>query len=144
MGRLVSAGARARPGVEPTWDPMPARRRTSTPSEPKPPGEGTAADGGALSAGAPLFATPPDEFVAARDALAKRLAEAHDPAAAAVRKLRRPAGLAWVLNHLAQHEAQATGELLAAGDRLRQGQAAALEGRGAAALREAERRVQEA
>jgi len=92
---------------------------------------------------APLYALPPDEFVAARDALARRLAEERDPAAATVRKLRRPVGLAWVLNHLGQSEKDRVGALLAAGEKLRAAQTAALEGRDASALREAEQELRD-
>lgn len=93
---------------------------------------------------APLYALPPDAFVAARDALARRLAEARDPAAAFVRKLRRPVGLAWVLNHLAASRAQFVAALLRAGDRLRAAQTAALRGGATGALREAEAELRDA
>ncbi|HET9597895.1 MAG TPA: hypothetical protein VFP65_20075, partial [Anaeromyxobacteraceae bacterium] len=54
-------------------------------------------------AAAALLAVPPARFTAERDALARRLASDGDPAAAAaVRKLRRPVGLAWLLNRVAR------------------------------------------
>lgn len=49
-----------------------------------------------------LYALPPSRFVAERNALAKALAAKGDPAAAAVRKLARPTGLAWAMNRLAR------------------------------------------
>ena len=93
---------------------------------------------------APLYALPPDEFVPARDELARRLAEARDPAAAVVRKLRRPVGLAWVLNHLATSGQQLVASLLAAGDRLRAAQTDALRGGATGELREAEGQLRDA
>jgi flagellar biosynthesis GTPase FlhF len=91
-----------------------------------------------------LYALPPDEFVPAREALGRALAEARDPLAAAIRKLRRPVGLAWVLNRVAASEKELVETLVASGDRLRAAQQAALEGRGAGPLREAEVQVREA
>jgi hypothetical protein len=89
-------------------------------------------------AAAPLLAVPPARFVPERDALARRLADAGDAAdAAAVRKVRRPVGLAWVLNRLALDRAAPISALLDAGARLRAGHAAALAGEGAEALRAA-------
>ena len=90
------------------------------------------------AAAAELLALPPRGFTAARDALARELAARGDPAAAAVRKLRRPVGLAWLLNHLARNERQTVEALLRAGDRLGAAQAAALAGRGAGDFRAAE------
>lgn len=86
----------------------------------------------------PLLALPPSRFVAERNALAKALAEKGDPAAAAVRKVPRPVGLAWVLNRLARERREHLEALFAAGDRLRTGQRRALSGVGAGELREAE------
>ena len=46
-----------------------------------------------------LYALPPDEFVAARDALARRLMDAgENDRAAALKKLRRPTVSAWAVN----------------------------------------------
>jgi hypothetical protein len=51
----------------------------------------------------PLYAGPPEEFVAARDALAKRLRADGDRATAAeVAKLRRPTATAAALNQVAR------------------------------------------
>jgi hypothetical protein len=86
----------------------------------------------------PLLALPPSRFVAGRDALAKALAEKGDAAAAAVRKVPRPLGLAWVLNRLARERPGEVRALLAAGDRLRAGQRRALSGAGGGELHAAE------
>ena len=86
----------------------------------------------------PLLALPPARFTAERSALAKLLADRRDPAAASVRKLPRPVGLAWVLNRLAQERPRELEALVAAGDRLRSGQRRALSGAGADELRAAE------
>ncbi len=85
-----------------------------------------------------LLALPPSRFKGARDALAATLAERRDPAAARVRKLGRPVGLAWVLNRLARESPRDVAALLGAGDRVRAGQRRAVSGAGGGALREAE------
>jgi hypothetical protein len=86
-----------------------------------------------------LHALPPSRFVAERDALARALSEKGDTAAAAaVRALRRPVGLAWVMNRLAQAEPGGVAALLDAADRVRRGQRRALAGEGADDLRAAE------
>jgi hypothetical protein len=90
---------------------------------------------------APLYALPPSRFVAARDALARELAARHDGQAAAVRRLRRPVGLAWVMNRLARERADEVRALLDAATRLRAGQRRALAGEGAGELRAAEEEV---
>lgn len=85
-----------------------------------------------------LFALPPEEFVAARDALAKRLrAEGDRDGAQAVRGLRRPTVPAWAVNQLARSQPDEVDVLVEAGERVRLAQAEALSGRGAAGLREA-------
>lgn len=82
---------------------------------------------------------PPARFTAERDALAGRLAAEGDAAqAASVRKVRRPVGLAWVLNRVARDQGSSVAALLDAGDRLRAGHAAALAGEGAGPLRAAD------
>jgi hypothetical protein len=91
-----------------------------------------------------LYALPPAEFVAARDALAKRLkAEGDAEGAKEIKALRRPTAAAWAVNQLARNHAGALGELLELGERLRRAQAKALSGRGAGMLKEllAERRA---
>jgi len=90
-----------------------------------------------------LFSLPPSRFTAERNALAKALAEQGDRASAAVRKLARPVGLAWVLNRLARERPRDVEALLAAGDRLRAGQRRAVAGRGADELRDADSELRE-
>jgi hypothetical protein len=90
-----------------------------------------------------LLALPPARFTAERDAVAARLAATGDPAAAAVRKLRRPVGLAWVLNRLALERPREVEGLLAAGDEVRAGTRRAVSGAGAGALRDAEQALRE-
>jgi len=79
-----------------------------------------------------LLALPPARFTAARDDLARRLAREDPAAAAAVRALRRPVGLAWLLNRAARDAPGDVEALLAAADGLRAG------GGGARGLRDAE------
>jgi asparagine synthetase B (glutamine-hydrolysing) len=85
-----------------------------------------------------LLALPPSRFVSERNALAKALSARGDAAASAVRALRRPVGLAWVMNRLARDRPEDVAALLAAGDRLRRGQRRALSGEGAEELRAGE------
>jgi hypothetical protein len=96
-------------------------------------------------AGDELFGLPPDEFVAARDDLARRLKREGDAAAAArVKELRRPPLSAWAVNRLAREQASALDLLLAAGERLRAAHQAALAGEGPAELRTAAKAEREA
>jgi hypothetical protein len=90
-----------------------------------------------------LLALPPARFVGERDALARALEARGDGAAAEVKKLRRPLGLAWVLNRLARDRPEDVEALLRAGDRLRAGHRRALGGEGASELRAAEDEVRE-
>lgn len=70
-----------------------------------------------------LFALPPGDFIAARDALAKRLKDAGDAeAAAAVKKLRKPSVVAWAVNAAARAHPKDVEELLGAGRDLRRAQ----------------------
>jgi hypothetical protein len=67
-----------------------------------------------------LYALPFEEFIPERDATAKRLRkEGEKDAAAAVAKLPKPSQVAWVANQLGRAGA---GDLLAAGDALREAQ----------------------
>lgn len=94
----------------------------------------------ATEPGDELFDLPPDEFVAARDALAKRLkAEGDKEASASVKALRRPTVAAWAVNQVARSTAgrKDVAALLQVGDRLRDAHDALLEGKGDAAIREA-------
>jgi hypothetical protein len=70
-----------------------------------------------------LYALPPEEFTAARDALAK----AQPAAAKAIKGLRKPSLVAWALNQLVREERSSVEELIALGGELREAQAA-LEG----------------
>jgi hypothetical protein len=91
-----------------------------------------------------LFGLPPEEFVAARDDLARRLKREGDPETAArVKALRRPTLSAWAVNQLARGRGQELAPLLAAGERLRSAHRAALAGGGAAELRAATRAERE-
>jgi hypothetical protein len=75
----------------------------------------------------PLYDRRPEEFVAARNALAKELRAAGDrAAAAAVAKLRRPTTTAYALNQLARHRPEVLAAALATREDLR----AATEGAG--------------
>jgi hypothetical protein len=92
-----------------------------------------------------LFGLPPEEFVAARDELARRLRrEGEAEAARRIRALRRPPLSAWAVNQLARGPEGGLGELLAAGERLRAAHQAALAGEGAAELRAAAKAEREA
>ena len=99
----------------------------------------------AAQAGDELFGLPPEEFVAARDELARRLRREGDAEAAnRVKALRRPSLSAWAVNRLAREPGRALGPLLAAGERLRAAHQAALAGEGAAQLRSAAKAEREA
>jgi hypothetical protein len=69
-----------------------------------------------------LYGTPPDEFIARRDALAKELRASDRAAADAVKKLRRPSVSAAAVNRLARDAGDDVEALLAAGEALRQAQ----------------------
>ena len=96
-------------------------------------------------AGDELFDLAPEEFVAARDELARRLRREGDAeAAATVKALRRPPLSAWAVNRLARGDGPGLGPLLAAGERLRAAHQAALAGEGADELRAASQAEHEA
>jgi hypothetical protein len=96
-------------------------------------------------AGDELFGLPPEEFVAARDEVARRLRREGDAEAARrVKALRRPSLSAWAVNQLARSQQRALEGLLAAGERLRAAHQAALAGGDAAELRAATRAEREA
>jgi hypothetical protein len=66
-----------------------------------------------------LYALDPEEFVAARNALARRLkGEGRADDAAAVSTLRRPSRTAWALNQLARRDPELVSTVLRAGHRL--------------------------
>ncbi len=78
---------------------------------------------------AALYAVVPDQFVAARDALVRRLRAGGDKAEAArVAKLRRPPPTTWALNQVARHAPALIDDLLGAGAVLRSAMERALRG----------------
>ena len=85
-----------------------------------------------------LYELPLDEFVAARNALAK---ERKDKA---IRSLRKPSVPAWAVNQLARRHDDAVGSVIEAADALRKAQRRALSGGGGDALRGATRGHREA
>ena len=91
-----------------------------------------------------LHATPPDEFVARRDAVARELAAAGDPGAAEVRKLPRPTLPVWAVNLAARREPAATEALLEAGDEVVRAHGLVLGGGSGEALLRANRALGEA
>lgn len=91
-----------------------------------------------------LYRGKPEGFIAARDALVKRLRdEGRDADAAELKKLRRPTVAAWVLDRLADEAPAAIGELLDAGADLARAQRATLSGRDPRSLRDATTRRRE-
>jgi hypothetical protein len=67
-----------------------------------------------------LYASDPDEFVAGRQALAKRLkSDGERERSAEVAKLRRPTAAAWAVNQLARRHPDEVAGLVEAGDDLR-------------------------
>ena len=87
-----------------------------------------------------LYGLPLDEFIKARDTLAKAMAkERGKQAGGAVKALRKPSVVAWALNQLARRHPEDVQALLDAGARLRRAQTAALDGGDPAELRDATR-----
>jgi hypothetical protein len=84
-----------------------------------------------------LYHGPFADFVAARQALAKRLKQEGDERAAAVKELRKPSLSAWAVDQLFAHEAQAMAAFVAAGERARAAQRKAEAGGDPRPLREA-------
>jgi hypothetical protein len=85
-----------------------------------------------------LYALPPEEFVPARDRLAKALRDdGKDEEAKRIKALRRPTVPAWVINQVVRTQHDGVEELLASGEDLRRAQQRALSGRGGGELREA-------
>jgi hypothetical protein len=84
-----------------------------------------------------LYARSPEEFTAARDALAgDRTGTGDDQGAKRVRALRKPVRSAWAVNRLVREDRDGVQELIALGERLRAAQRRALSGGGADELRE--------
>src|SRR4051794_28405384 len=91
-----------------------------------------------------LFSLPPEEFTAARNALAKRVRADGDRAGAdEIKALRKPSMTAWALNQLVRRQPQGVDQLLEAGRALREAHERALEG-DASGLRDAGRAQQQA
>jgi hypothetical protein len=87
-----------------------------------------------------LYGLPLEEFVSARDTLARELRKAgKTDAADEVKALRKPSVSAWTVNQLARRHPQELKALVKAGDGLRKAQRGAVSGRGAEALRTATR-----
>jgi hypothetical protein len=87
-----------------------------------------------------LYTLPPEEFVAARTALAKELRAVKDrETAAEVTKLRRPSVVDWALNVVARDHADLVGAYVGAAAAMRDAQAAAVEGRRGGDVRDAVR-----
>jgi hypothetical protein len=85
-----------------------------------------------------LFNVEPDRFVAARDALVKRLkAEKRKDDAAMVAALRRPPIVVWAMNRVARQNPTAVEELIRAGGAALQAQNALMNGGPAAQLHDA-------
>jgi len=85
-----------------------------------------------------LCLTRPDEFVSARNALAKQLRAGGDrDGATALTILRRPSWIDWALNTAAAERAAVADEFAGAAAAMRKAQHAALEGRGGVDLRAA-------
>jgi hypothetical protein len=89
-----------------------------------------------------LFTTPPAEFVAARNRLVKERRAAKDrDTATALAALRRPSLADWVLNVVASEHSDEARDFVAAAARVRDAQAAAIEGRDGPDVREALREL---
>jgi hypothetical protein len=85
-----------------------------------------------------LFELPLAQFTPARNALAKRLRQEKQTAAAKrVKALAKPTPSAWAVNLLLAREPEKMAELAAAGQRARVAQREAVSGRGAQALKDA-------
>jgi hypothetical protein len=77
-----------------------------------------------------LYDLPLESFTKARNDLAARLRKAHQSEAAAeIRALKKPSAVAWAANRLARDDPKQVGALLEAGERLRDVQQRALEGK---------------
>jgi hypothetical protein len=77
-----------------------------------------------------LYSLPLEEFTKARNDLSARLKKAHQAdVAAEVHALKKPSAVAWAANSLVRSDRELVGELLAAGERLRETQQRALQGK---------------
>ena len=94
---------------------------------------------------AELYSVPPSEFVAERNALAKRLrAEGDKQGAGRVKKLAKPSVPAWAVNRAARDAPKAAKALLDSGEKLTKAQTGAAGEGGGEQLREAMAAHQEA
>jgi hypothetical protein len=85
-----------------------------------------------------LYALPPDEFIAARDALAKELKDGgRAEEATAVKRLRKPSVVAWAVDAAAREDPDAVESLLEAGQELQRAQRRTLSVAGTDELRRA-------
>src|SRR4051794_26711608 len=85
-----------------------------------------------------LYAGPLEEFIAARDALAKELRAHKDKdGAATVKALRKPTVAAWAVNQIVHRSGDDVRALVDIGDDLRAAHEALLEGHGDGGVREA-------
>ena len=92
-----------------------------------------------------LYSVPPDEFVAERNALAKRLRDEGDKKASArVKKLAKPSVPAWAVNRAASEAPKAAKALLESGEKLTAAQSGAAGEGGGEQLRDAMRAHQKA
>ncbi len=92
-----------------------------------------------------LFATPPPDFVEARNALVKRLrAEKRRDEATLIAKIRRPNWVDWALNAVAAADGELVEDFAGAAEVLREAQAASIEGRDGPDLRGALRALRDA
>ncbi len=91
-----------------------------------------------------LYALPPEEFTAARNARAKELKAEDAELAAQVAKLPKPTAAAAAVNRLARDEPSEVRALVQSGKRLRAAQEAALAGKGENAVAEATREHRDA
>jgi hypothetical protein len=92
-----------------------------------------------------LYSLPPEEFIAARNELAKRFRDEGQRAIAArIKELKKPTVSAWVVNQLARLRELDVERLLRAGDRLRKAQLQAVANKDASEFTEARRDEQAA
>jgi hypothetical protein len=80
-----------------------------------------------------LYTLPLDQFTKARNDLAARLKKAHQAdVAAEVHALKKPSAVAWAANSLVRTDRRLVGDLLTAGERLRETQQQAIRGKAGA------------
>jgi hypothetical protein len=99
-------------------------------ARPKLPGvAGGAVDAQGDDSGDPLFAVPPEKFVAARNELVSKLqASGNRSAASQLKALARPSVAVWTINQLSRRHPEKVAALLEMGKRLRESQKRGLRG----------------